>query len=150
MPLGVGFVVGMIFASATGVVLRANQVLCGLALTLMGTGLATIGKAYSRNAGEGHFCTEVEIPYLVKFRCSATRSLPQNILVYLIYIVLPVAAFHHVPHASRQNLRAVGENPRRGRRGRHPCRNSASGVAAGSSRGRRRGLSHAGLRSVVV
>ena len=45
--LGVGFVVGMIFASAT-VVLRANQVLCGLALTLMGTGLAaTIGKAYS-------------------------------------------------------------------------------------------------------
>jgi len=41
--LGVGFFVGMIFASAT-VVLRANQVLCGLALTLMGTGLAaTIG-----------------------------------------------------------------------------------------------------------
>ena len=45
--LGVGLMVGMIFASAT-VVLRANQVLCGLALTLMGTGLAaTIGKAYS-------------------------------------------------------------------------------------------------------
>jgi simple sugar transport system permease protein len=45
--LGVGFLVGIIFASAT-VILRANQVLCGLATTLMGTGLAaTIGKAYS-------------------------------------------------------------------------------------------------------
>src|SRR5260370_12601654 len=45
--LGIGLSVGMIFASAT-VILRANQVLCGLALTLMGTGLAaTIGKTYS-------------------------------------------------------------------------------------------------------
>src|ERR1700721_586346 len=37
--LGIGVLVGMVFAAAT-VILRANQVLCGLALTLMGTGLA--------------------------------------------------------------------------------------------------------------
>ena len=43
----VGFAVGMVFALAT-VVVRANQVLCGLSLTLMGTGMAAmIGKAYS-------------------------------------------------------------------------------------------------------
>src|ERR1700675_127837 len=44
---GVVVLVGMMFAAAT-VILRANQVLCGLALTLMGTGVAaTVGKAYS-------------------------------------------------------------------------------------------------------
>ncbi len=37
LALAVGLFVGMIFAGAT-VILRANQVLCGLALTLMGTG----------------------------------------------------------------------------------------------------------------
>mgnify|MGYP000309585784 CR=1 FL=1 len=45
--LVVGALFGMLFAAAT-VLLRANQVLCGLALTLMGTGLAsTIGRNYS-------------------------------------------------------------------------------------------------------
>ncbi|MFC7663928.1 hypothetical protein ACFQWF_16165 [Methylorubrum suomiense] len=37
--LGVGFLFGCLFALAT-VLLRADQVLCGLALTLLGTGLA--------------------------------------------------------------------------------------------------------------
>src|SRR5260221_8395064 len=42
-----GFTFGALFALAT-VVVRANQILCGLALTLIGTGLAaTIGKSYS-------------------------------------------------------------------------------------------------------
>src|SRR5690606_968819 len=42
----VGFAAAMIFACAT-VIVRANQVLCGLALTLMGTGLAAmIGRVY--------------------------------------------------------------------------------------------------------
>lgn len=45
--LAVGALFGVVFAVAT-VTIRANQVLCGLALTLIGTGLAqTIGKSYS-------------------------------------------------------------------------------------------------------
>src|SRR5580704_5826625 len=61
--LGIGFLVGMVFAAAT-VILRANQVLCGLALTLMGTGLAaTVGKAYSGMPARATFAP-VEIPYL--------------------------------------------------------------------------------------
>ena len=45
---------GVVFAVAT-VYLRANQVLCGLALTLIGTGLAaTIGKALFGPAGTRH------------------------------------------------------------------------------------------------
>jgi simple sugar transport system permease protein len=109
--LGVGFVVGMIFASAT-VVLRANQVLCGLALTLMGTGLAaTIGKAYSGMPAKATFAP-VEIPYLSEIPLLGRALFTQNILVYLIYIVLPVA-LHFIMFRTRHglNLRAVGENP---------------------------------------
>ena len=109
--LGVGFVVGMIFASAT-VVLRANQVLCGLALTLMGTGLAaTIGKAYSGMPAKATFAP-VEIPYLSDIPLLGRALFTQNILVYLIYIVLPVT-LHFIMFRTRHglNLRAVGENP---------------------------------------
>jgi ABC-type uncharacterized transport system permease subunit len=109
--LGVGFVVGMIFASAT-VVLRANQVLCGLALTLMGTGLAaTIGKAYSGMPARATFAP-IEIPYLSDIPLLGRALFTQNILVYLIYIVLPVA-LHFIMFRTRHglNLRAVGENP---------------------------------------
>jgi ABC-type uncharacterized transport system permease subunit len=109
--LGVGFVVGMIFASAT-VVLRANQVLCGLALTLMGTGLAaTIGKAYSGMPARATFAP-VEMPYLSEIPLLGRALFTQNILVYLIYIVLPVA-LHFIMFRTRHglNLRAVGENP---------------------------------------
>ena len=109
--LGVGFAVGMIFASAT-VVLRANQVLCGLALTLMGTGLAaTIGKAYSGMPAKATFAP-VEIPYLSEIPLLGRALFTQNILVYLIYIVLPVA-LHFIMFRTRHglNLRAVGENP---------------------------------------
>jgi general nucleoside transport system permease protein len=109
--LGVGFVVGMIFASAT-VILRANQVLCGLALTLMGTGLAaTIGKAYSGMPARATFAP-VAIPYLSDFPLIGRALFTQNILVYLIYIVLPIA-LHFIMFRTRHglNLRAVGENP---------------------------------------
>src|SRR5258708_9169349 len=109
--LGVGFFVGMIFAGAT-VVLRANQVLCGLALTLMGTGLAaTIGKAYSGMPAPATFAP-VAIPYLSDIPLIGRAIFAQNILFYLFYIVLPLA-LHLVMFRTRHglNLRAVGENP---------------------------------------
>lgn len=109
--LAVGFAVGMIFAGAT-VGLRANQVLCGLALTLMGTGLAaTIGKAYSGMPARATFAP-VAIPYLSDIPLLGRAVFTQNVLVYLIYIVIP-AVMHFVMFRTRHglNLRAVGENP---------------------------------------
>ncbi|SHN83658.1 ABC transporter permease [Bradyrhizobium erythrophlei] len=109
--LAVGFAVGMIFAAAT-VGLRANQVLCGLALTLMGTGLAaTIGKAYSGMPARATFAP-VAIPYLSDIPLLGRAVFTQNVLAYLIYIVIP-AVMHFVMFRSRHglNLRAVGENP---------------------------------------
>jgi general nucleoside transport system permease protein len=109
--LGIGFLVGMVFAAAT-VILRANQVLCGLALTLMGTGLAaTVGKAYSGMPAPATFAP-VAIPYLSDIPLIGRAIFTQNILVYLIYIVLP-AILHFVMFRTRHglNMRAVGENP---------------------------------------
>ena len=116
-PLGflaallVGLLVGMIFAGAT-VVIRANQVLCGLALTLIGTGLAaTIGKAYSGMPAPATF-PPIAIPYLSTIPVIGRGLFTQNILVYLIYIVLPIA-LNYLMFRTRHglNLRAVGENP---------------------------------------
>jgi simple sugar transport system permease protein len=109
--LGIGFLVGMMFAAAT-VILRANQVLCGLALTLMGTGFAaTVGKAYSGTPAPATFAP-VAIPYLSDIPLIGRAIFTQNILVYLIYIVLPVI-LHLIMFRTRHglNMRAVGENP---------------------------------------
>ncbi len=68
-----GLVAGMVYAFAT-VSFRANQVLCGLALTLIGNGLAaTVGKAYSGRPSPVVF-EPVVIPVLSAIRCWAGRS----------------------------------------------------------------------------
>ncbi|MBP1860122.1 ABC transporter permease [Rhizobium herbae] len=109
--LAVGALFGMVFAAAT-VWLRANQVLCGLALTLMGTGLAsTIGRSYSGMPARAVF-ERIEIPLLSQLPILGKALFSQNILVYLIYIILPIA-LHYLLFKTRHglNLRAVGENP---------------------------------------
>ncbi len=111
LALLVGLLAGMVFAAAT-VYIRANQVLCGLALTLMGTGLAaTIGKAYSGMPAPATF-TPIPIPLLSDIPLLGRALFTQNILVYLIYIILPLA-LHYLMFRTRHGLdmRAVGENP---------------------------------------
>lgn len=107
----VGLVFGALFASAT-VLLKANQVLCGLALTLLGVGLAaTIGKAYSGTPAPATF-ERVIVPYLSDIPILGRALFSQNILVYLIFIILPIA-LHYLMFKTRHglNMRAVGENP---------------------------------------
>ena len=109
--LVVGALFGMLFAGAT-VLMRANQVLCGLALTLMGTGLAsTIGRNYSGMPAPVTF-EPVQIPLLSQIPVLGPAFFSQNILVYLIYLVLPIF-FSYLMFSTRHglNMRAVGENP---------------------------------------
>ena len=111
LALLVGLLAGMVFAVAT-VYIRANQVLCGLALTLMGTGIAaTIGKAYSGMPAPATFAP-IAIPLLSDIPLIGRALFTQNLLVYLIYIILPVA-LHYLIFRTRHGLdmRAVGENP---------------------------------------
>lgn len=107
----VGALFGMLYALAT-VALRANQVLCGLGLTLIGNGLsATLGRAYSGRPSPV-VLGPVRIPGLADIPVIGPALFNQNVLVYLAFLVLPVA-LHLLLYATRHglNLRAVGENP---------------------------------------
>ena len=109
--IATGFVFGTIFAFAT-VVVRANQILCGLALTLIGNGLAAaIGKSYSSTPAPAIF-EPLIIPYLSDIPIIGRGVFSQNILVYVIYFILPIG-LHYLLFKTRHglNLRAVGENP---------------------------------------
>jgi general nucleoside transport system permease protein len=109
--LAVGFGCGVVFAVAT-VYFQANQVLCGLALTLMGTGLATtIGKPYAGLPARATF-EGVAIPVLSNIPILGRALFSQNVLIYLIFIILPLA-LHYLMFKTRHglNMRAVGENP---------------------------------------
>ncbi|POF30846.1 ABC transporter permease [Roseibium marinum] len=109
--LVVGALFGMVFALAT-VYVRANQVLCGLALTLMGSGLAsTIGRNYSGMPSPVIF-EPVKVPVLSEIPVLGPAFFSQNILFYLIYLILPIF-FSYLMFSTRHglNMRAVGENP---------------------------------------
>lgn len=107
----VGLVAGMVFALAT-VVVRANQVLAGLALTYIGLGLAaTLGKPFSGSPAAATFA-KVDIPILSDLPFWGRALFSHNILVYIIFLALPVLV-HYVMFYTRHglNMRAVGENP---------------------------------------
>jgi ABC-type uncharacterized transport system permease subunit len=109
--LAVGLVFGAVFATAT-VLFRANQVLCGLALTIMGTGLsASIGKSYAGHPAKAVF-EGVAIPFLSDLPVIGKAFFSQNVMVYVIFIVLPIV-IHFLMFKTRHgmNMRAVGENP---------------------------------------
>lgn len=108
---GLGLLLGAMFAVAT-VVLRADQVLCGIALTFLGVGLAAwIGRAYSGQIVKAQFDV-ISIPFLRDIPILGRVLFEQTILVYLSYIILPVFV-HCLLFNTRHgiNVRAVGENP---------------------------------------
>jgi simple sugar transport system permease protein len=109
--LGAGLAFGMGFAAVT-VYLRANQVLCGLALTMLGSGLAAaLGKPYAGTPVAAVFGA-VRVPFLWRLPVLGEALFSQNLLVYVIYLLLPVG-LHFLLFRTRHglNLRAVGENP---------------------------------------
>jgi simple sugar transport system permease protein len=109
--LGAGFALGMLFGAVT-VYVRANQVLCGLALTLIGTGLAqSLGKPYS-GVPVPVMLGVLHVPLLSRIPLVGEALFSQNLLVYVTYLLLPLG-LHQLLFRTRHglNLRAVGENP---------------------------------------
>jgi simple sugar transport system permease protein len=106
-----GMLLGVLFAVAT-VIFKANQTLCGLALSFLGTGLAgRLGAPYAGQPAQARF-ERIPIPILSDIPLAGNALFNHNILVYLAYLVLP-AIISYLLYRTRHgmNVRAVGENP---------------------------------------
>ncbi len=109
--VGVGAAVGCLFAAAT-VLARASQVLCGIALTTGGLGLAaTLGRPYAGQPAAATF-QPLGIPLLDRLPVLGPALFHQAAPVYVAFLVLPLALqllLFHTRHGLV--LRAIGENP---------------------------------------
>ena len=109
--IAVGLGAGAVFSGAV-VLMRANQTLCGLALTIAGTGMAAaLGRSYAGQPAKAVF-GGVPIPGLADLPILGRAVFSQTPLIYVIWIVLPVG-LHWLLFKTRHgiNLRSVGENP---------------------------------------
>ncbi len=106
---------GLVHAFLT-ITLRAEQVVTGLAITIAGIGLASfVGEKLGPDGGPlvgliGPRIPEVSIPVLGDIPIIGALF-NQDILVYLMYILVIVASFYLYKTRPGLNLRAVGESP---------------------------------------
>ncbi len=97
--------------------LRTDQVVTGLALTLFGSGLASflgqrLGPEGKPLVGEiGPKFTKVALPLLSEIPYLGPSLFKQDPLVYVMYILVPLAWFYVYKTRPGLHLRAVGENP---------------------------------------
>lgn len=114
--LGVGALLAFIHAFLT-VTMRAEQVVSGLALTLFGTGLAAfmgqrLGPAGTTMVGlEGPGFQRTPLPLLSQLPVLGESLFNQDILVYVLCLLVPLLWFFLYKTQSGLSLRAVGENP---------------------------------------
>ena len=113
-------VVGAALASIhafLSVTLRADQVVSGLALTLFGIGLSSfLGQRLGPEGAPlvglvGPKFTKIEIAGLSQIPLLGPALFNQDLLVYLMYLTVPVAAYLLYRTRIGLNVRAVGEDP---------------------------------------
>lgn len=104
-----GAVLGLVHAFFT-VTLRINQVVSGLAITMLGTGISGLwGKGYI-GVVAAQFKT-LEIPFLSKIPFIGPVLFSHDILVYMSYLIVPLMWFYVYRTKPGMVLRAVGEAP---------------------------------------
>ena len=92
------------------VTLKANQIVSGLAITLLGTGLSTfLGKDLILVTASGF--SKISIPLFSQIPFIGKVIFSQNILVYLSFITVIVLLVFLYKTRWGLNLRTVGENP---------------------------------------
>jgi simple sugar transport system permease protein len=92
--------------------LRADQVVSGLALTFLGTGLALVLGEGLSSAGETARLPRLTIPLLTDIPIAGPILFrDQSVLVYAGYLLVPLAWFWINRTRPGLHLRAVGEHP---------------------------------------
>ncbi|HDQ34896.1 MAG TPA: ABC transporter permease [Chloroflexi bacterium] len=100
------------------VTMRANQVVSGLSITLFGSGLASfLGQRLGPASNNFYLVGLVGVRFTV-LRIPLLSDLPvlgalfrQDLLTYIVYLLVPLAWFYLYKTRSGLNLRAVGESP---------------------------------------
>ena len=106
----VGAALGLVFAFVT-VTLQADQTVAGMAMLTFGTGLSGfIGNSVAGVNANLAF-QSFEIPLLCKIPIIGPSLFDQNILVYAMYIIVPVSMIYIYKTRPGMILRALGENP---------------------------------------
>jgi len=92
------------------ITLRVNQVVSGLALTMLGTGISgMLGRSYIGQVAPKF--SEMRIPILSDISGIGEIFFSHDILVYLTYILVPLIFFILFKTKPGMILRAVGEEP---------------------------------------
>lgn len=108
--LVVGLLVGFLYSVVT-ITLRANQIVCGLAMVIVGTGLSGfMGKDFAGAKSNISF-KRTPIALLSKIPIVGEIFFNQNILIYSLYILTAIAMFYIYKTRPGLKLRALGENP---------------------------------------
>lgn len=106
----VGAVLGLVFAFLT-VTLQADQTVAGMAMLTFGTGLSGfIGKEVSGVSANLKF-EPFDIPILCKIPVIGQSFFHQDILVYAMYIIIPLSMIYIYKTRPGMILRSLGENP---------------------------------------
>jgi simple sugar transport system permease protein len=106
-----GGLISLVHAVVT-IHLRADQVVSGLALTFLGTGLARVLGEGLSNAGETARLPAFSIPFLADIPVVGPIFFhDQSVLVYVGYLLVPLAWFWINRTRPGLDLRAVGEAP---------------------------------------
>jgi len=105
-----GLLMGLLFGVLV-ITLKVDQTVCGLAMNLFGTGLSGyIGKSVAGVATAKVF-QPLAIPLLSEIPVIGPILFKQDVLVYLVYVVIAVSCFFIYKTKHGLILRALGENP---------------------------------------
>ena len=108
--IGVGIVLGLIFAFLT-ITLQSDQTVCGMAMLILGTGLSGfIGEEIAADPIGLKF-QKIAIPLLSDIPVVGDVLFNQNLLVYVMYLILPLSVIYIYKTRWGLKLRSLGENP---------------------------------------
>lgn len=116
LAMFIGMLTGLLFAFLT-VTLRANQIIVGQAINLLGAGLSTtmLRLIFGTESGATPIIDtfrNIHIPGLSDLPCVGKAIFSQMPIVYIAFALVPILAFFLFRTQTGLNLCSVGENPR--------------------------------------
>lgn len=108
--VGTGAALGLVFAFLT-VTLKSNQTVCGMAMLTFGMGLSGfLGDKVAQVSANLKF-EKFDIPLLSRIPILGPGLFHQDLLVYLMYLILPLSVFYIYHTRAGLMLRGLGESP---------------------------------------